>query len=71
VIKITANKRTFKMMEDNMDIDASSIISGEETIEQVGQRIFDEIVKVANGRKPKAEILGHQEFGIYKIAPTF
>ena len=71
VIKITANERTFKMMEDNMDIDASSIISGEETIEQVGQRIFDEILAVANGRKPKAEILGHQEFGIYKIAPTF
>lgn len=71
VIKITANVRTFKMMEDNIDIDASSIISGAETIEQVGKRIFDEIVKVANGRKPKAEILGHQEFGIYKIAPTF
>jgi altronate dehydratase large subunit len=71
VIKVTANERTFKMMEDNMDIDASSIISGEETIEQVGQRIFDEIVMVANGRKPKAEILGHREFGIYKIAPTF
>ncbi|MHB8074153.1 UxaA family hydrolase [Desulfosporosinus fructosivorans] len=71
VIKITANERTFKMMEDNMDIDASGIISGEETIEQVGRRIFDEILKVANGRKPKAELLGHQEFGIYKIAPTF
>jgi len=71
VIKITANARTFKMMEDNMDLDASGIISGEETIEQVGQRIFDEIVMVANGRKPKAEILGHREFGIYKIAPTF
>jgi len=71
VIKITANERTFKMMEDNIDIDASGIISGEESIEQVGQRIFDEIVKVANGHKPKAELLGHQEFGIYKIAPTF
>ncbi|TGE36366.1 altronate dehydratase [Desulfosporosinus fructosivorans] len=71
VIKITANERTFKMMEDNMDIDASSIITGQETIEQVGQRIFNEIIHVANGRKSKAEILGHQEFGIYKIAPTF
>ncbi len=71
VIKITANQRTFQRMNDNMDIDASSIISGHETIEQVGHRIFDEIIKVANGHKPKAEILGHQEFGIYKLAPTF
>lgn len=71
VVKITGNSRTFKMMEDNMDIDASTIISGEETIEQVGQRILDFVVEVANGHRPKAESLGHNEFGIYKIAPTF
>jgi altronate dehydratase large subunit len=71
VIKITGNSRTYKMMEDNMDIDASTIISGEETIEQVGQRILDYVVEVANGHMPKAESLGHREFGIYKIAPTF
>ncbi|HVJ49023.1 UxaA family hydrolase [Desulfitobacterium sp.] len=71
VIKITGNARTFIMMEDNMDIDASTIISGEETIEHVGQRILDSIVEVANGHMPKAESLGHKEFGIYKIAPTY
>ncbi len=71
VIKITGNSRTYQMMEDNIDVDASTIISGTETIAQVGQRIFDEIVKVANGQLPKAEILGHCEFGIYKIAPTY
>ncbi len=71
VIKITGNSRTFKMMEDNTDIDASTIISGDETIEQVGERIFEEIIRVANGHMPKAESLGHREFGIYKIAPTY
>ncbi|WP_088187359.1 UxaA family hydrolase [Desulfosporosinus sp. FKA] len=71
VIKITGNERTFKMMEDNMDIDASTIISGEETIEQVGKRIYEMVVEVANGHMPKAESLGHKEFGIYKIAPTY
>ncbi len=71
VIKITGNQRTYKMMEDNIDIDASTIVSGEETIEQVGKRIFEMIVQVANGHRPKAESLGHKEFGIYKIAPTY
>jgi len=71
VIKITGNSRTYQLMEDNTDIDASTIISGDETIEQVGQRIFDEIFKVVNGQLPKAESLGHCEFGIYKIAPTY
>lgn len=71
VIKITANARTYKMMEDNLDLDASTIISGEETIEQVGHRIFEEIIAVANGRRTKAESLGHREFGIYKIGTTY
>lgn len=71
VVKITGNFHTYKMMEDNMDIDASTIISGEETIDQVGQRILEFVVEVANGQMPKAESLGHREFGIYKIAPTY
>lgn len=71
VIKITANSRTYKMMEDNIDLDASPIISGEETIEQAGRRIFEEIIAVAKGRRTKAESLGYREFGIYKIAPTY
>ncbi|MGI6449597.1 MAG: UxaA family hydrolase [Desulfitobacteriia bacterium] len=71
VIKITANKETYANMIDNIDIDASSIISGEKTIEQVGQEIFTDIIEVANGKLTKAESLGHKEFGIYRIAPTF
>lgn len=71
VIKITANKETYLKMTDNIDIDASSIISGEKSIEQVGKEIFQEIIEVANGKLTKAESLGHMEFGIYKIAPTF
>ncbi|NLP44993.1 MAG: UxaA family hydrolase [Peptococcaceae bacterium] len=71
VIKITANPETYEKMSDNIDIDASSIILGEKTINQVGQEILEEIVAVANGKLTKAESLGHREFGIYKIAPTF
>lgn len=71
VIKITANSETYSKMADNIDIDASGIISGEISIEQAGQAIFREILAVANGKLTKAECLGHKEFGIYKIAPTF
>ncbi|MGE4274137.1 MAG: UxaA family hydrolase [Desulfitobacterium sp.] len=71
VIKVTGNGQTFKNMEDNIDLDLSAIISGEETIEQAGQRIFEEIIEVANGKLTKSESLGHQEFGIYRIGATF
>lgn len=70
VIKITGNARTYQMMEDNIDIDASSVLSGDETIDQVGQRIFEEIIKAANGHLPKAESLRHHEFGIHKLFPS-
>ncbi len=71
VIKITGNAGTFRKMEDNIDIDASSILAGDESIDQVGQRIFTEIIKAANGHLPKAESLRHHEFGIHKTAPTY
>ncbi|RNC28752.1 MAG: (2R)-sulfolactate sulfo-lyase subunit beta [Candidatus Dichloromethanomonas elyunquensis] len=71
VIKITANAETYSKMTDNIDINASSIISGEKSIGDVGKEIFQEILEVANGKLTKAESLGHREFGIYKIAPTF
>jgi altronate dehydratase large subunit len=66
VIKITGNPRTYETMKDNMDINAGMIIEGEETIEDVGHRIFNEILNVASGKKTKAEVLGHNEFAIFR-----
>lgn len=71
VIKITANNKTFENMKDNIDIDASSVIDGTKNIDQVGEEIFNEIINVCNGKLTKAEALGHKEFSIYKLAPTF
>ncbi|TFE28617.1 UxaA family hydrolase [Cohnella luojiensis] len=70
VIKITGNPRTFKLMEDNMDVDVSGMLSGELGLEQAGNRIWDEIVEVAEGKWTKAEVLGHQEFSINRIGPS-
>ncbi|WP_411177258.1 UxaA family hydrolase (plasmid) [Klebsiella oxytoca] len=71
VIKITGNEETFHKMSDNIDIDASPIMRGEASINDIGEDIYNEIVRVANGKTTKAEDLGHKEFSIYKIAPTF
>lgn len=71
VIKLTGNKFTFDSMIDNIDFDASKIISGEESIAETGKRLFQEILKVCNGKITKAEALKHKEFGILRIASTF
>jgi len=67
VIKITGNPATYEKMKDNMDVNAGTILEGKETIEEVGVRIFKELLEVASGKKTKSEVLGHKEFIIFRI----
>lgn len=71
VIKITGNPDTFRRMRDNIDVDAGQIVEGRKTVDELGQEIFDRIVDVSNGDLTTAEVLGHKEFGIYRIGHTF
>lgn len=71
VIKITTNTGVYERMSENMDLNGGTIIEGNETIEQVGENIMNEIVKVASGKLTKAEILMQHDFGIWRIGPTF
>lgn len=67
VIKLTGNHRTFEKMNDNIDIDVSTVLEGKETLTQAGEKIFEEILKVASGKRTKAEILKNREFAIYRV----
>jgi len=69
-LKVATNSAIFEKMQDNMDINAGTIITGKETIEQVGRRIFDEIIRIASGKLVKAEVLGFNDFAIKRIGPT-
>jgi altronate dehydratase large subunit len=71
VIKISTNSGLFARMGDNLDINAGTIIDGQETIEEVGRRIFERVVAVASGQQTRAERWGHREYSIGRIAPTF
>jgi len=57
-------------MNDNIDLDAGSIISGESTVQQVGETIFKEMLEVASGKLTKSEILGFNDFAIKRIGPS-
>lgn len=71
VIKLTGNDGTYRKMTDNIDFNAGRAITGEATIEELGKELFAEMITVCNGRLTKAERLGHNEFGIYRIGYTF
>ncbi|MBC7110054.1 MAG: UxaA family hydrolase [Archaeoglobi archaeon] len=66
VIKVTGNPRTYEKMKDNIDINAGKVLEGA-SISEVGREIFEEILKVSSGKLTKAEILGHDEIGIWRI----
>lgn len=70
VIKICGNQDTFSWMEENMDVNAGTIMTGEKTVEHVGREIFDLTIRVANGLLTKAEELEHWEFAIPRIGST-
>jgi altronate dehydratase large subunit len=64
VMKIATNSHTATRMQDNIDINAGLILEGVETLETMGRRIYETILRIAQGEPTKAECLGHREFSI-------
>jgi len=70
VLKIASNSRIFRVMNDNMDVNAGEIVDGTRTIAEKGAEIYRHIVCVASGERTKSEILGHREFCPWRIGPV-
>jgi altronate hydrolase len=71
-IKVATNTVLYQHMEEDMDLNAGTILDGTETVDEVGQRIFSKIVAVAGGEKTKSEIsgMGDNEFVPWDLGPT-
>jgi altronate hydrolase len=63
VVKIATNSQLLEKMQDIIDIDTGSIISGAQTVEEMGQDILDRIIQIASGAtRTKAELLAQNDF---------
>ncbi|NVJ86284.1 MAG: altronate dehydratase [Algoriphagus sp.] len=63
VIKVSTNQQLAHRMPDIIDFDAGPIISGEKTIEEMGEELLEEIILVASGKKStKAMDLDQNDF---------
>ncbi len=71
VVKVTANKETAAKMADNIDIDCSGVIEGTESLESAKEHILSKCAAVINGQLTKAEALGHAEFALNRVGPSF
>jgi altronate hydrolase len=62
VIKVCANPDTYRRMAGDMDIDAGRILTGEASLDEVGEEIFRKVLRIAQGERTCSEAMGHQEF---------
>lgn len=70
VIKVTGNPQTAKRMRLNIDIDVSPVVTGLESLDEAGARIWETLLAAASGHQTKTEILGHREFAIARLYPS-
>jgi galactarate dehydratase len=68
-IKIATNTPMYDHMRDDMDINCGGILTGEETIEQCGERMFRHILSVASGERTLSEQFdyGDNEFVPWQV----
>ena len=71
VIKICGNPHTYQRMEKDMDLNAGLIITGEKTIEEVGEEAIQKLLRVLNGEYTKNEAIGYfSSLDIHTLGPV-
>ncbi|MDA0664892.1 MAG: altronate dehydratase family protein [Proteobacteria bacterium] len=65
-LKLATNTTMFDRMDQDMDINCGTIVDAGESIDTVGQRIFDRLIEVASGDPTKSETYG---FGDDEFVP--
>jgi altronate hydrolase len=71
-LKLATNTPMYSRMADDMDINCGEILDGGASVEEMGQRIFELILKTASGERSKSEQLGYgeDEFAPWHLGAT-
>ncbi len=71
VVKICGNPVTYERMSRDMDINAGRIVTGERSIEEVGEETFQTLLKVASGETNKGEAIKYtKSMDFYCLGPV-
>ncbi len=58
-LKVSSNNELYKRQSDDMDLNAGTILSGEESVKECGERLFQLILDTASGKETKSESFGY------------
>jgi altronate hydrolase len=63
VLKLSSNTHLYEKMKDLIDIDAGTVISGDDSIESMGEKVLEYIIATASGElTAKAVLKGQNDF---------
>jgi altronate hydrolase len=65
-IKLATNTTMYDRLSEDMDINCGTVLTGGESVQACGERIFDLMLRTASGEPTKSEALG---FGAQEFAP--
>lgn len=57
-VKLATNTPMFNRLSEDMDINCGEILDGTCSLREMGQRIFELMLRIASGEKTKSELLG-------------
>lgn len=57
-IKLATNTAMYRRLEEDMDINCGEILDGTCSLQEMGQRIFEQMLRTASGERSKSELLG-------------
>jgi altronate hydrolase len=71
-IKLATNTPMYNRLTEDMDINCGGILDGTHTLQQMGEEIFQHILRTCSGEKTKSELLGlgDHEFVPWNIGVT-
>ena len=58
-LKLATNSDMYRHMVEDMDIDCGTVVTGVETIEALGRRIFELMIDTASGKETCSEAFGY------------
>jgi altronate dehydratase large subunit len=72
LVKITGNGQTYRNLRGDIDFDASRLLTGERTLDQLADELLALVARTAGGEPTKPERLGHREYFVmykHQLAP--
>jgi altronate dehydratase large subunit len=64
VLKVASNSAMHRRLSDDIDVNAGTIIETGESVQRVGERIFESVISAASGAQTAAETWNMGEFAI-------